>query len=406
MISKTKVLKNSHRNYTNKGSGFLANLILVFFLASMSWVSVGCTHPKTPAGHEGYIFHKPLIFGKAEYRKILTGPSSTGLSWRLYVINVDMRAKSYQEDFQLLTSDNLSVKFEVNTRISLRPNSSKKVVERWGGEKWFEWNVKEPLRTTVRREITRISAIQIQLKTNAVRQTIYERLLKMYEGTPVQIESVDIGNIQFPTRVTRAIEKKIGQQQELERQEYMLAKTKKEAAIKVLESLKAAKQQIIISSTLNPLYVQRMAVGVYKKLAESSNKTVIMLPNSADGTGLPIVLDSQETKTLSPEDKKFLEEMENKYMKIAKKQKLPLSDDMQKGVKTTLPEDAMKTEPSPPGTEDSEDKALRTTTKKSDDAKKSEKAKGKTPATDVKKKPVKEDKSSKSQPRENKENTD
>lgn len=406
MILKTKALKNNHRNSTNKSSGFFSKLILVALLASMSWVSVGCTHPETPAGHEGYIFHKPLIFGKAEYRKTLTGPSSTGLSWRLYAINVDMRAKSYQEDFQLLTSDNLSVKFEVNTRISLRPNSSKKIAEKWGGEKWFEWNVKEPLRTTVRREITRISAIQIQLKTNAVRQTIYERLLKMYEGTPVQIESVDIGNIQFPTRVTRAIEKKIGQQQELERQEYMLAKTKKEAAIKVLESLRAAKQQIIISSTLNPLYVQRMAVGVYKKLAESSNKTVIMLPNSSEGTGLPIVLDSQETKKLSPQDKKLLEEMEKKYMKIAKNEKLPTTDDLQKGVKAPLPEDVMKKESTTPETEGSTEKAPRKTTTESDDANESENAKQKKPATGAKKKPVKEVKTSKSQPRENKKNTD
>ncbi len=297
-------------------------LLAVFLLACLG----GCTHPETPAGHEGYVFHKPLIFGKAEYRQTLSGPSSTGLSWRLFVINVDMRTKSYKEDFQLLSKDNLSVSFEVNTRISLRPESSKEVVEEWGGENWFEWNVKEPLRTVVRREVTQVSAVEIQLTTNKVRNHIQDRLLELYKDSPIQIESVDIGNIQFPQAVTHAIEQKIGQQQELKRQEFLLAMAKKEAAIRVLESLRAAKQQMIISETLNPLYVQRMAVDVYRKLAASPNKTIVMLPSSTKGTGMPIVLASAEHKKLSPEDKLLLKEMEDKYMRIAKEQDLPTDD--------------------------------------------------------------------------------
>jgi regulator of protease activity HflC (stomatin/prohibitin superfamily) len=272
-----------------------------------------------------------MVFGKAEFRRTLRGPSSTGISWRLYVTNIDMRTKSYEEDFQLLTSDNLNVQFEVNTRISLRPGSSKQVVERWGAKKWYEWNVKEPLRTIVRREVTRVSAIEIQLKTNAVRQRIFERLLKKYQKSPIKIESVDIGDIRFPAAVTRAIERKIGQKQELERQQYLLAKTKKEAAIKVLEALKAAKQQRIISSTLDPLYVQRQAVQVYRLLGESPNKTVLVLPNSGKGTALPLVLESATRKVLSAEDKKLLEEMEERYTKLAKEAKVEVKGQTWKG---------------------------------------------------------------------------
>jgi regulator of protease activity HflC (stomatin/prohibitin superfamily) len=278
----------------------------------------GCTNPKTPAGHEGYVYHVPLVVGEAKYRESLKGPASTGASWRLYVINIDMRMRSYKEDFRLLTKDNLSVSFEVNTRIGLRPGTVKEIVEDWGGKKWYKWNVKEPLRTTVRRSVTQVSAIAIQLKTNAVRQRIHERLVAKYKGTPIRIDSVDIGNIQFPGQVTKAIEKKIGQQQELERQKYLLAKTRKEAAIRVLEALKAAKQQIIISSTLDPLYIQRKAVQVYRTLAESPNKTVLVLPNTSNGTGLPLVLSSDVRKKLSAEDRKLLKNMEERYMRQAR----------------------------------------------------------------------------------------
>lgn len=289
----------------------------ILALSVAAAAACGCTNPEVPQGHEGYIYYTPLLFGSMEYRETLRGPASTGVSWRLYVENVDMRAKSYKEDFQLLTRDNLSVSFEVNTRIKLRDGSVKEIVEQWGGQKWYEWNVKEQLRTIVREQVTRFSATDIQLETPKVRQLITEHLAGKFKSTPISIESVDIGQIQFPTEVADAISRKIAKKQELERQEFVLAKTKKEAAIRVLEALKLAEQQRIISSTLDPLYVQQKAVQVYRTLAHSSNKVIMMLPNSPDATGMPSVLSGGKRKILTPADQQLLEDMEHRYMKVA-----------------------------------------------------------------------------------------
>ena len=298
-----------------------ATLALLAFAA----VSAGCTNPEVPQGHEGYVYNVPLLFGTMEYRETLRGPASTGISWRLYVESVDMRARSYKEDFQLLTRDNLSVTFEVNTRIELRDGSVKEVVEEWGGAKWYEWNVKEQLRTIVREQVTRFSATDIQLETPKVRQLISEKLVAKFKGTPISIESVDIGQIQFPKEVADAISRKIAKKQELERQEFVLAKTTKEAAIRVLEALKVAEQQRIISSTLDPLYVQQKAVQVYRTLAHSQNKVIMMLPNSPNSTGMPQVLSEGKRKILTPADEKLLEDMEHRYMKVAR-QPAPSTD--------------------------------------------------------------------------------
>jgi len=281
------------------------------------FAAVGCTNPETPAGYEGYVYHVPMVFGKMRFEKAMQGPATTGVSWRLFATNIDMRKKSYAESFHLLTSDNLGVAFEVVTRIKPKDGHVKAIVEDWGGENWYEWNVKEPLRTLVRREVIKVSATDIQLRTQEVKANIAEKLRAKYESTPFEIESVDIGEIQFPEEVTQAIQKKIAKKQELERQEYVLQKTTKEAAIRVLEALKVAKQQRIISSTLDPLYVQRKAVQVYRKLAESPNKTIIVLPNSSKGTGLPLVLTEGKPKLLSAADEKLLQEMEDRYMSIA-----------------------------------------------------------------------------------------
>jgi regulator of protease activity HflC (stomatin/prohibitin superfamily) len=282
-----------------------------------------CSNPETPAGFEGYISHIPLIFGKMEHRGDLKGPSSTGMSWRLQVQNIDMRAKSYLEKFSLLTEDNLSVSFEVTTRIELAPGSVKNVVENWGADQWYEWNVKEPLRTVVRRQVVEVSATDIQLQTDKVGLAIYDRLVEHYKDTPIRILSVDIGHIEFPAEVTAAISLKIAKEQELERQEFVLDKTRKEAAIRVLEALKVAKQQRIISSTLDPLYVQRRAVEVYRKLAGAGNKTVMVLPTTPEGTGMPLVMTTGKQKVVSTEDEQMLDTMEKKYMSAAKATPVP-----------------------------------------------------------------------------------
>ncbi|HSK03478.1 MAG TPA: SPFH domain-containing protein [Kofleriaceae bacterium] len=288
-------------------------------VASTLAFGAACTNPDVPQGHEGYIYNQPLLFGKMEFRTALRGPATTGVSWRLFTHNVDMRAKSYKEDFELLTSDNLSVSFEVNTRIKLKDQSVKEIVEQWGGAAWYEWNVKEPLRTIVREQVTRFSATDIQLETPKVKQLIAEKLAAKFGATPITIESVDIGQIQFPGEVAEAISRKIAKKQELERQQFVLAKASKEAAIRVLEALRVAKQQMIISSTLDPLYVQQRAVQVYRTIGSTANRTVIVLPNMPEGTGLPQVLTEGKRKVLSPADEKLLAEMEARYMQEARK---------------------------------------------------------------------------------------
>jgi regulator of protease activity HflC (stomatin/prohibitin superfamily) len=286
-------------------------------------VAGACTNPSTPAGHEGYVYHVPLIFGKMKFEKAMKGPASTGVSWRLFVTNIDMRARNYKEPFKLLTGDNLSVEFEVNTRIKLKDGMVQDIVEKWGAEHWYEWNVKERLRTIVRREVISESARNIQLNTNKLGLRIQRKLEALYAGSEkhrqwLEIKSVDIGQIKLPKKVTDAIDSKISKQEELKRQEFVLAKAKKEAAIEVLRALKVAKKQQIISSTLDPLYVQRKAVQVYRRLAGSPNKTIMVLPNSADGTAMPLVMSKGRRKPLTAADKRLLDKMEKTYMELAR----------------------------------------------------------------------------------------
>src|SRR3989442_12111346 len=101
-------------------------------------IVAACTNPEVQQGFEGYIYNEPLLFGKMEFREALRGPATTGVSWRLYTENVDMRAKSYKEDFQPLTPDNLNITFEGNTRIKRKDGTVQGIVAQWGGAKRSE----------------------------------------------------------------------------------------------------------------------------------------------------------------------------------------------------------------------------------------------------------------------------
>ncbi|MCP4448111.1 MAG: hypothetical protein GY811_22660 [Myxococcales bacterium] len=287
----------------------MKRLLLLGSMALAASLSTGCKNPEVPAGHEGYIYYTPLIFGKMEYRQSLPGPATTGVSWRLYTTNIDMRARSYKEAFELLTKENLTVSFEVNARLRLRRSSVKDIVENWGGVNWYEWNVKERMRTTVREQVTQFSALEIQLKTSEVRDQIQEKLREQLEIDPrtkavgpVIIESVDIGEIHFPKEVAEAIERKSATQEELNRQRYILARTVEEANEKVLKAIAEAKQQLTISSTLDPLYVQYRAIQAYRKISKSDNQTTIILPNSSEGTALPLVLQPKSRRVFTKAD--------------------------------------------------------------------------------------------------------
>src|SRR5690606_7081777 len=111
--------------------------------------SVG-SNPYTPAGHEGYVFHQPLVFGQRGFIEAQRGPTSTGWRWRQYVTNIDMRVATHTEDMQIFSSDNLEVTFEVHARIRLRRGSVQEIVEHYSGSDWFVNNVRRPYVTAVR----------------------------------------------------------------------------------------------------------------------------------------------------------------------------------------------------------------------------------------------------------------
>ncbi len=134
--------------------GSLSAFLIVCVFAVLSLTA--CTNPNTPAGHEGYVFEKPRIFGSGGYRATLTGPGNYGVSlWRNQIINIDMRLNTYTENFKILANDDLNITFNFHAVIEIKQGTIKEVIEKFGGEDWYTRYVRETFRTYVRDAVQR-----------------------------------------------------------------------------------------------------------------------------------------------------------------------------------------------------------------------------------------------------------
>ena len=256
-----------------------------------------CTNEVTPEGYAGYIYHVPLVFGEARYVGTQHGPTSTGVTWRQYVINVDARAKNYSEDFQVLSKDNLLVGFQAHARIAVRDGGVKQLVEELGSgdatekdgpPQWFVRAVKQPYRSAVRDVLYSYDAYDIQAKTQEIGTKVLERLQEQLKDTPIELQAISLGNIAYPEAINAEIQQKLAAEQDLERMGRERQIALQEAQIMVIRAKGRAAAQRIVNETLTPLYVQHEMLEGFRALSKSPRVTIVSAPQG-DG-GAPVLL--------------------------------------------------------------------------------------------------------------------
>jgi hypothetical protein len=253
---------------------------------------IGGTNAVTPTGHEGYVFHQPWAIGQREFLGAQKGPTSTGLAWRSYVTNIDMRLNTYTEELQIFSSDNLEVTFEAHARIRLRDGSVQSVVERYSGVDWYANNVRRPYTTAVREEVRQHVAFEIKDKSEAIAASVLERLRDEYKDTPIDFVSLSIGNISYPKAVQDRVVQNLASEQRRQRMEVERQIAEARASIREVRAHGEAEAQQIEQATLTPLFVQHEAAELYAALADdkkegSKARVVVVVPTRTDRAGVP-----------------------------------------------------------------------------------------------------------------------
>jgi regulator of protease activity HflC (stomatin/prohibitin superfamily) len=257
---------------------------------------VGCTNPSTPAGYVGYVTKHPYT-RSARFYELQTGPTSTGLGWRLEVTNISITPITSTEQFTgqsaVLAKDNLHIEFRAHLLWKIDPENVKALVEKYGGtgmdpeQTAYDNFVKEPFRTYTRDEVQKYNGLDVKDNIDTIGSAVQTRILELTHGTPFTIISVVIGNIQYPQTVAESVANKLAATQVLEQTTIEIQTAKAKAQIREAEAEGIAKAMETINQKLTPLYVQYEAIQAQEKMVNSPNHTEVFIP--VGPMGVPVV---------------------------------------------------------------------------------------------------------------------
>ena len=261
------------------------------------------SNPMVEAGYVGYIYRQPVKLSRTEggFYRTIEGPARLGLRFsqnEYRVIPIDIRYKTYSERFKILAADQLNIEFMAHVRLRAKrdEDSIRKIVEIYGGANWYLNNIKEPVRTAVRKAVQVFKSTEVKENRSHIEGEVLEQLRVFLADKPFEVDTVSVGNIDYPDVVENAVERKLAAQQKLEEQRIQKEIAREKAAIKVINAEGQAKAQEIVRQTLTALYIKHQAVKAMEALASSPNKVFIYIPVEDMAVPLVKIVEDEQKK--------------------------------------------------------------------------------------------------------------
>lgn len=181
----------------------------------------------------------------------------------------------------------MNIAFSFHAIIGLAKGEVEHVVVKYGGEDWYMRFVREPFRTFVRSAVQQYDSREVKANRELVAGRVESQLQEHLNGTPFQLVSLVVGNIDYPESVAKAVESKLAAQQLLEEKETQKQIAQRDAEIRIEEAKGIAEAQRIINATLTPNYLQHESIRAQEQMAASPNHTTVYIPVGTNG--LPLV---------------------------------------------------------------------------------------------------------------------
>jgi regulator of protease activity HflC (stomatin/prohibitin superfamily) len=290
------------------------SLLLAALLAFTALWLMGSRNPYTPAGYVGYLT-KGAFFGQSRFAGIQRGPTSAGRGWLLDVSNVSVTPYTYTEEFvgdsSVMSKDNLKIGFRVHTvwrvdagRVPLFMERYSTTVDRDTIHKdpdaivkvAYANFVREPLRTFALDEVQRRNGLEVKDALIAIGDAVQSRIRAYADGSPFVIDSVVVGNVQYPEEVASAVSRKLAATQELARKDTEIEIERKERTKREVQAQGIANAMQIIRGQLNGMYIQHEAIEAQKAMVGSPNHTVVYIPVGPMGVPITATMDASGAK--------------------------------------------------------------------------------------------------------------
>ena len=204
------------------------------------------------------------------------------------VIEYEVRQQEKMEHLSVLSSNLL--KIELDVTVFFQPKYEQLgylEVER--GRSYGERVIVPAMRSVAREVIAKYLPEEINTtKREEMQKEIEEKLAEKFDQNYIQLNDVLIRNIQLPTKLEEAIERKLQQEQESLEYEFRIEKARKEAERKRIEAEGIRDFQDIVSDGVTDYLLKWKGIEATEALANSPNTKVIVIGNGDDG--LPLIL--------------------------------------------------------------------------------------------------------------------
>ena len=149
------------------------------------------------------------------------------------------------------------------------------------------------MRTFARDEVQQLDGLDIKANIDFVGKKIESRMKALAKNTPFDVQSVVIGNIQYPPEIANAVSKKLAATQELEQRTTQNRIAEMDAKKRLIEAEGIAKAMDVVQQKLTPLYLQHEAIEAQKMMVNSPNHTTIYIPIGNNGVPLVQTINKQ-----------------------------------------------------------------------------------------------------------------
>jgi regulator of protease activity HflC (stomatin/prohibitin superfamily) len=287
-----------------------ASILLIALSATTAIWLIGSRNPYTPAGYVGYLT-KGAFIGQSRFYGVQRGPTSAGRGWLLDVSNISVTPYTYTEEFvgdsAVMSRDNLKIGFRVHTVWRVDANRVPLFMERYSTtvdrnvihtdpdaivKVAYANFVKEPLRTLSLDEVQRRNGLEVKDALIAIGESVLARIRSYVDGSPFIIDSVVVGNVQYPEEVANAVSRKLAATQELARKDTEIEIERKERTKREVQAQGIANAMGIIRGQLSAMYIQHEAIEAQKAMVGSPNHTVVYIPVGPMGVPITATMDA------------------------------------------------------------------------------------------------------------------
>ena len=226
------------------------------------------------------------LFGKVSDKEIHSGVNLVNPLMRVHSFSI--KTLEMKETMMVPSQEGLQVDLDVSVLYKMQPDAASDIFNTIGPN--FESIVILPLfRSAVRGVSVNYDAKSLYTSgREIIAQALFDNMEASLAKRGFIVEKVLIRGIILPSTLTNAIEDKLKADQEAQRMEFVLEKSKLEAEQKRIEAVGIKDANKIIAEGLTDSYIRWYRIEMLKELVNSPNNTVIIIPE--DLKSVPMIM--------------------------------------------------------------------------------------------------------------------